>query len=150
MYLIRDFDESFLLRWAFILCVLLKKYKKRIKERKKKLKERKKEKKRPSFVQGFQDCDKLFVSMADLSITLMFELESNNLSAAIADIFGEAEVRVQAQKREASVMHRDRAWAELLSKGRQESHIPTLRGLCHTAFKSSTNFFPQKSKLTSL
>lgn len=42
MYLIRDFEESFLLRWAFILCVLIKK---------KKRKERKEEKK-DSFVQG--------------------------------------------------------------------------------------------------
>lgn len=46
--------------------------------------------------------------MADLSTTLMLDLESNNLSATNTDIFREARSEGAGSENEASVMQRDR------------------------------------------
>lgn len=47
--------------------------------------------------------------MADLSVILMFDLESNSLSAANTDVFREAGVRVRAQNTRLLLRERHKA-----------------------------------------
>lgn len=91
----------------------------------------KKKTKNTSSVQGVRGCDKLFVSMADLSITLMLDQESNNLSAANTDIFRGAGERLQAQKMGILLRRQtERAQTELLPKSKKTLCVSTLSVFC--------------------